>query len=94
MWVILKTDWVLIDHSVAVSRATVPTYIGTAPRSTSSFGNWTTHEWRSFFLTYGAPAVHHFLPLQYAQNFLRYRQLLYYTSRRRFTRAEVLEVQA
>jgi hypothetical protein len=94
MWVIPKTDWVLIDHSVAASRATVPTYVGTAPRSTSSFGNWTTHEWRSFFLTYGAPAVHHFLPLQYAQNFLRYRQLLYYTSRRRFTRAEVLEVQA
>jgi hypothetical protein len=91
-WVIPKADWVLIDYSIAASRATVPTCIGTAPRGTGSFANWTTHEWRSFFLTYGAPAMNYFLPKEYATNFLRYRQLLYYTSQQHFTSAGTTEL--
>jgi hypothetical protein len=92
-WVIPDSDWTLIDSSVSASRATVPTRVGTAPRGTSSFGNWTTHEWRTFFLTYGAPAMSHFLPRQYATNFLRYRQLLHYTTQRNFTRADIERVE-
>ena len=91
-WVIPESDWMLIDYSIAASRATVPTRVGTAPRGTSSFGNWTTHEWRSFFLTYGAPVMQHFLPKQYASNFLRYRQLLHCTDQRYFTLADVNQV--
>jgi hypothetical protein len=93
-WVLPNTNWVLIDHSILASRATVPTYVGTAPRSTSSFGNWNTYEWRSFFLTYGAPAMHHYLPKQYGMNFLRYRQLLQYTSQQHFTSSDVTELHA
>jgi hypothetical protein len=93
-WVLPSSDWTLIDHGLAASRGTVPTRVGTAPRGTSSFANWTTHEWRSFFLTYGAPAMHYFLPTQYATNFLRYRQLLRYTNQRAFTCADIAQVEA
>jgi hypothetical protein len=91
-WVIPNPQWVLIDRSMAASRATVPTYVGTAPRGTSSFGNWTTHEWRSFFLTYGAPAINYFLPKEYAENFLQYRQLLHYTGQRHFTAPDIAKL--
>ena len=93
-WVIPESDWTLIDYSVAASRATVPSRVGTAPRGTSSFCNWTTHEWKSFFLTYGAPAMQQFLPRPYAINFLCYRQLLHYTGRRSFSHAEIEQVEA
>jgi hypothetical protein len=92
-WVIANTDWLLIDRSMTASRATVPTYIGTAPRTTGSFANWTTHEWRSFFMTYGAPALCYYLPKPYALNLLRYRQLLRYTSQRHFTSTDVTAIQ-
>lgn len=91
-WVIAESNWELIDHSVLASRATVPTRVGTAPRGTGSFGNWTTHEWRSHFMTYGAPALYYHLPEPYAKNFLRYQQLLHYTSVRSFTRLNIVEV--
>jgi len=92
-WVISEADWELIDYGVLTSRATVPTRVGTAPRGTGSFGNWTTHEWRSHFMTYGAPALYHYLQEPYALNFLRYRQLLHYTSVRNFTYADILKVE-
>ena len=93
-WVISEADWELIDRSVLASRATVPARVGTAPRGTSSFGNWTTHEWRSHFVTYGAPALHYYLLEPYATNFLRYRQLLCYTSQRSFTPSDIDKVES
>jgi hypothetical protein len=92
-WVIPDADWEMIDQSMLASRATVPTHVGTAPRSTGSFGNWTTHEWRSHFITYGAPALSHYLPRPYNANFLYYRQLLCYTSQRSFTSLEIRAVE-
>lgn len=83
----------MIDLSMLASRATVPTHVGTAPRSTSIFSNWTTHEWRSHFVTYGAPALYHYLPKPYGKNFLYYRQLLCCTSQRTFRPLEILEVE-
>ena len=93
-WVIPEADWEMIDQSVLASRATVPAHVGTAPRSTTSFGNWTTHEWRSHFITYGAPALSHYLPKPYCTNFLYYRQLLCWTSRRSFTPIEIREIES
>jgi hypothetical protein len=93
-WVISESDWELVDQSLLASRATVPARVGTAPRGTSSFGNWTTHEWRSHFMTYGAPALHRYLQEPYALNFLRYRQLLHYTSVRNFTSTDILKVES
>jgi hypothetical protein len=92
-WVIPDADWDMIDQSMLASRATVPTHVGTAPRSTGSFGNWTTHEWRSHFVTYGAPALCQYLPEPYRTNFLYYRQLLCYTNQRGFTPLEIREVE-
>lgn len=88
-WVIPEAEWDLIDNSLLDSRASVPVRVGTAPRSTGSFGNWTTHEWRSRFLTYGAPALTYYLPAEYSTNFLCYRQLLCTTSSRGFTSLEI-----
>jgi hypothetical protein len=92
-WVIPEADWDMIDQSLLASRATVPTHVGTAPRSTGSFGNWTTHEWRSHFITYGSPALSYYLPQLYSANFLYYRQLLCYTSQRSFTSLEIRAVE-
>jgi hypothetical protein len=88
-WVIPEAEWDLIDNGLLDSRASVPVRVGTAPRSTRSFGNWTTHEWRSHFLTYGAPALTYYLPAEYSTNFLCYRQLLCTTSSRGFTSLEI-----
>ena len=93
-WVIPEADWEMIDRSVLASRATVPAHVGTAPRSTTSFSNWTTHEWRSHFITYGASALSYYLPEPYCTNFLYYRQLLCWTSRRSFTPVEIREVES
>lgn len=45
-------------------------------------------------MTYGAPALYHYLQEPYALNFLRYRQLLHYTSVRNLTYLDILKVES
>ena len=45
-------------------------------------------------MTYGAPALHYYMQEPYATNFLRYRQLLRYTSERNFTPADIIQVES
>ena len=92
--VILEAKQGLINCSVLALRATVLTRVGTAPRGTGSFGNWTTHKQRSHCLTYSAPALYHYLQEPYASNFLRYCQLLHYTSVRNLTYLDILKVES
>jgi hypothetical protein len=52
------------------------------------------HKWRSHFITYSAPALHQYLQEPYALNFLRYHQLLHYTSVQNFTSTDILKVES
>ena len=93
-WELSKSHWHAINTGLAKSRMHVPIHIATAPRTTNTFRNWTADEFRSFFTTYGAPALATNLTQAYGANFLRYQQIMTMVGWRHFLQEDVCEMEA
>ena len=86
-------QWEAINKDIKESKQNIPLHVCRAPRLTSQHGNYTSADWVSFFQVYAAPALVRHLPTLYAENFLRFRELVRITQLQSFTPTAINELQ-